>query len=155
MEAPVQNSNVSYRFDKSERLRLRSLVEALFSGGKRQYSGPLRGVWRVWRAEDTRIPVETISAVARVQVMTVVPKRHVRKAVGRVLIRRRMRECYRLGRNAMGELPDVLEREGVYLSLALIYNSRELASYSDIERAVAEILEKVSAKVQKLFGDAN
>lgn len=155
MESAFQNSNVSYRFDKSERLRLRSLVEGLFSGGKRQYSGPLRGVWRVWRAEDTRIPSETISAIGRVQVMIVVPKRHIRKAVGRVLMRRRMRECYRLGRAAMGELPDVLEREGVYLSLALIYNSREPASYSEIEGAVAEILEKVSVKVKKLFGDAN
>lgn len=67
-----------------------------------------------------------------------VPKRHFKRAVKRNLLKRRLRESYRLQKER-------LSAEGV--DLMLFYNSPEVLPFEQIYSEVGEILDKISAKV--------
>ena len=62
----------------------------------------------------------------------------------RVLLRRRVREAYRLNRNLL--LP-VLTASGKHLEVAFIYVSQELSTYSAIENGMQKILHAISCCV--------
>lgn len=147
--SPVQiTRNRLYGLRKEDRLRLRSLVSGLFDGGNSLSAFPLRMVWRKWTADEIGrtfrrgIP----EGIGRLQMMITVPKRKRRHAVDRVLMRRRIREAYRLLR------PDVEERimqapDFATLSVAFIYMSERNHSFSKIHSRMASLLEKLAQEV--------
>ncbi len=83
---------------KSAKLRHRTLVQNLFQKGKSVYSGPLRVTFRPLSQEELegsfRVCVPDL--MGPVQFMITVPKKKRRHAVDRVLMRRRIREAFRL-----------------------------------------------------------
>lgn len=138
----------SLKFSKCERLRLRSLVERLFDVGHKVYGKHLRAVWRVVDSSelDNVVPPEALGQIGRVQVMTVVPKRLHKRAVKRVLLRRRIKEAYRLNRHHLDTIVAEIERRNFYLSVAFLYNSSEVGDYPTIEKNVISVLEKIGEK---------
>lgn len=118
---------------KAEKLCSRTAITRLFDTGKSSVAYPLRIVM----AESAR------KEGATAQFMITVPKKKIRKAVGRVLIRRRIREAYRLNRRLF--LPQ-LEKSGVKMDIAFIYIAQELSEYSLIERKMQKLLEAIGAK---------
>lgn len=107
---------------KGEKLRHRSLVEPLFRGSDSLYSYPLRLVWRALshrQLNDTFCGFPP-KAIGSIQMLITVPKKKRRHAVDRVLMRRRIREAYRLNRlplkDAIEADPDIRT-----LSLSFIY----------------------------------
>lgn len=75
--------------------------------------------------------------------MITVPKKKIRKAVGRVLMRRRIREAYRLNRQLF--VPQ-LEKSGKKIDIAFIYLASDLADYRVIERKMQHLLESLGTK---------
>lgn len=136
------------RLGKSSRLRHRTLVNTLFACGRSYYVAPLRLVWRGVGADgfDSLFCGFTPAGVGRVQVMVAVPKKKRRHAVDRVLMRRRIREAFRLGQQPLRE---VMERRADLrsLSLAFIYNESCNMPYSDVEHAVGKLIGKVCRKL--------
>ena len=129
---------------KEERLHHRSLVEGLFLKGKTFYEYPLRVTWR-------KINVEALNKnfrnavpedIAKVQFMVSVPKKKRKRAVDRVLLRRRIREAYRLN---CEELKSVAEQNSDFrtMSVAMVYIHDENMQYVVIE-------EKVKGAIKKL-----
>ena len=87
---------------KAEKLRHKSLVENLFKEGFSVYEFPLRMQVRALSEDELESSFRNGApdGIAPLQMLVTVPKKKRRHAVDRVLMRRRIREAYRLGRSA-------------------------------------------------------
>ena len=70
-----------------------------------------------------------------------VPKKFHKRANKRNLLKRRMREAFRLN---CQELRDKLTEQGVALDMAIVLSTKDVVSYKTIEYAIKRILEQVS-----------
>lgn len=124
-----------YGLRKAERLCGKA-ANALFVGSKGGFVHPFRYVYKVRPAVE--------GDEATVSVLFVVPKRNIKRAVGRNLLKRRTREAYRLQK-----LPIVAKatEKGLHIDLGLIYSTKEILDYKPISNAVAGILEKIVGRL--------
>ena len=113
-------------FPKSERLCGKKAVEALFERGKVFQAGCLR--CRCLLREDTE-PCRIVVSV---------PKRHFKRAVKRNLLKRRIRESYRLQKDLLPAPVDI----------AFLYLDREVLPSADIYAAMTAVLSAVAAKTE-------
>ena len=120
------------RLYKSEKLCSRTAISKLFSDGRSVSAFPLRAVIRMEENTGHR---------QHARFMISVPKKKIRKAVGRVLLRRRVREAYRLNRELL--LP-VLERCGMSVDIAFLYMDTNIANYQVIEAKMKAMLGKMA-----------
>lgn len=111
-------------FRKEERLCGKTRVAALVASGKWGGTRHMKYCWTPGSGEVTRILVS-------------VPKKHFKRAVKRNLLKRRIREAYRLQKSLLdGSLADIM----------FVYTSQEIADYSVIAAETADILAAVAAK---------
>lgn len=122
-----------FKMGKTEKLCSRTAIERLFASGESSVAYPLRMV----TGESSR------QAGAPAQFMITVPKKKIRKAIGRVLMRRRIREAYRLNRQLF--VPQ-LEKSGKKIDIAFIYIASDFADYRVIERKMQHLLESLGTK---------
>lgn len=113
---------------KAEKLCSRTAVDQLFAAGSSAVAYPLRMVYHI----------SDRSYGAPAQFMITIPKKKIRKAVGRVLLRRRIREAYRLNRQCF--LPALLE-SGKKIDIAFIYMHKEADDYARIEQKMIKLLD--------------
>lgn len=143
------------RLGKSERLHHKRLVERLFREGNSFYAYPVRVIFTVepvsatvdsFKArafsENPSVP-PTLSqlGISHLQMMTNVPKRKMHRAVDRVLLRRRIKEAWRLKRIP---LRDELIRRDMSMRVGLIFMADEKTSYRLIERRMDQIIARLS-----------
>lgn len=133
---------------KSAKLRHRTLVQELFQKGKSVYSGPLRMTFRVLSEEELKGSFREAvpDRMGPVQFMITVPKKKRRHAVDRVLMRRRIREAFRLQWHPLREMvqadPDIRT-----VSLAIVYMDTENAGMDIILAAVGSALSKIRKRL--------
>lgn len=161
-----------YTLPREERLRSLKAIRRLFGEGHSGFVYPLRYVWAKiegaeiegaeiegaeieWaKIEGAEIAgaevakaeqgVEEKVASRPVEIMFSVPKKFHKRANRRNLLKRRMREAYRLER---GPLCERLGERSAYVHIALIYSTKECHSYKTIRNAVQRILEQVSVRL--------
>ena len=119
-------SPLGHTLTKEERLCGKTTVSALISDGKWGTTPHLRFCWAAGR--DTGLN----------RLMVSVPKKFFKRAVKRNLLKRRMREAYRLQK-------ELLAATGVDLMLA--YSHPEVADFAVLYAEVTEILQRISAKL--------
>jgi ribonuclease P protein component len=119
-------------FRKSDRLCGVKAVSELFTQGKTINLPPLKVIYLVL-PEDERIKPA--------RVLFSVPKKHFRRAVDRNLIRRRLREAWRLN---LLLLTETIAGSGRRIELAIIWNSPEIKSFEITEKCVREIIERLT-----------
>lgn len=126
-----------YTFSRNERLKSRKEIALLFNEGRGETFYPLRCVVRRERVEKECVGVGVLISVS---------KRNHKRANVRNLLKRRIREAYRLNRTPLKER--VSER-GERLTFALLYISKEVADFAAIEYAVQKIISKLLEQTEK------
>lgn len=143
--------NMRNTLRKAEKLRHKTLVDGVFANdGRSLYEFPLRLKYRALSEEElegsfrTGIP----AGIAPLQMMITVPKKKRRHAVDRVLMRRRIREAYRLNRHALKQAIDSNPHVRT-LSVSFIYIHTDNADFSVIERKMRRLLSKLAQQFEQ------
>lgn len=136
------NYALTNRLYKSEKLCGVTRIDGLFATGQSLIAYPLRAVFDVAGAEPH---------MASARFLVSVPKKKLRRAVDRVLIRRRVREAYRLNRALL--LP-TLAAHGRCVDMAFVYLSSSLKDYGIIEEKMRQLLNRIAAQVSEQDGNS-
>ena len=122
---------MDYKLNKTEKLTSRTAIERLFGEGKSLMAFPLRAAYRLREPGD-----------APVQFLISIPKKRIRRAVNRVLLRRRTREAYRLNRREL--LTPTLLHQGIGVDIAFVYLDNTPAPYSVINEKMTSLLQRIA-----------
>jgi ribonuclease P protein component len=117
-------------FSADERIKSKKLLEKLYQEGEQLTNYPYRLKFLKLKFEHG----------ANVQIVISVPKRNVKKAVGRNRIKRQMKEAYRLNK---ADLLSQFKGKEKGLALFLIYTGKENQPYSLIESKLVGLLDKL------------
>jgi len=122
-------------FTKAERLKSKKLIDLLFRKGNIIVDYPVKIIWY------------TMSSVSSspVQVLFSVPKKNIKSAVKRNLMKRRMREIYRKNKHYIS-IPD---KNNNVLLLGFIYLGPMLMDYSGLEEKIILILHRFASDNEK------
>lgn len=115
---------------KKERLSVGTDLSRLFASGRYGFTDGLRYCYRI----GNELPFNRI--------VVSVPKKCFRRAVKRNLLKRRIREAYRLNKNL---LPVNAEKGGT--DIIFIYRTKDILDFGTIVLSVRNILENLAAKV--------
>lgn len=121
---------VKHTLKKPERLSSKKDIQELFKNGSSFYLYPFKVI---------TLPSTTSSIH---QVLFTVPKRNFKRAVDRNLLKRRMREAYRLHKHLLTTEPQVL-------SIAYIYTPKEIVDYATIAKPLEQSLSRIKKNVEK------
>lgn len=121
---------ISYKFSKKEKLKSQKEIELLFKQGKSINQFPIRLIYKV-KAEKNNISINFGVSV---------PKKKIKLAVNRNLIKRRIREAYRLNNY---ELKTKLLESEKEINMMMIYSSEQILSFKEIEEKIKVILSRL------------
>lgn len=130
----------TFTLPKQERLCSRTLIEQLFLGhSQHKKEWPVRVVYQVVKRKD--------EDDAQVEVLMSVSKRYFKRAVKRNLVKRQLRESYRLHKAI---LTDVLAlHPDTKILIAFIWLSGQTYDSVKVEKAVKAALEKIVDSLER------
>lgn len=123
-----------FEFPKKQKLCNETAITKMFSNGKSFASPIVRVVWKDENNEENVL----------VKSIIVVPKKKIRLAVKRNIIRRRMKEAYRLHKI---ELEALLKSKNLQFSIAIIYQKEKILPYKLIAEEIKLILGRLSKEI--------
>ena len=118
-----------FSFKKAERLTSSKSISILFQEGRSISSYPLRILFN--SLGEGHHPVSVAFSV---------PKRLFKRAVDRNLLKRRIREAYRLNKTNTYKR---LEEMNMRINLVIQYQHKEILDFETIEKGVVKALEKM------------
>jgi ribonuclease P protein component len=133
----VQAMSKTYTFTKEERLCNKKLIDELFHKGSSFLCYPFKVSWLIVQTGQ-QFPAQVLFAVS---------KKRYKRAVDRNLIRRRMREAYRL--NKQQNLYLSLSEAGKNIVFSVGYIGKEITGYDLIEKKMLKLLTELSAQATK------
>jgi ribonuclease P protein component len=123
-----------FEFPKKQKLCSETVIKEMFYNGKSFTTSSFR---LVWKQDDNEVKVNLKSII-------VVPKKRIRLATKRNIIRRRMNEAYRLHKI---EFENILKVKKLQLSIAIIYQKGNILPYKTMEEEIKLILERLSKEI--------
>jgi len=126
-----------YTFRKEERLCNKKLIDELFHNGSSFLCYPFKVAW-LFSEFAGHFPVQVVFSV---------PKRRFNHAVDRNLIKRRIRETYRLYKQE--HLYTQLDAAGKKIVLSVGYIGKEITPYEFTEKKMLKLLKQLSAEISK------
>ena len=119
--------NKRYTLSKEERLSWKRYIDLLFEKGQSFVAFPLRVVY---------LPLEEEMS-APVSILISVPKKKFKRAVKRNLIKRQVREAYRVRKY---DLIDPLTEKNKRMLIAFLYLDKEIHPFTDMEKAMTKAI---------------
>ncbi len=126
----------SFTFTKSERLCSQKIIGEIFLTGKTFISYPFKMVWLDSSVIDSLYPA---------QVAFSIPKKNIKKAINRNLIRRKMRESYRYLKN---DFYDYLQQRGQKIALMIVFIGKEDFPSSELNSAMVKALNRLRNEIK-------
>lgn len=117
---------------KAERLKSKKLIDSLFQKGRSIYNPPYKIRYRIIEALDAPIKF-SIS----------VPKKNIKKAVDRNLVKRRIKESYRIHKS---NLHKQFDGSGYSLIFMFVYLEKQILSYESLDKSMQHALLKLEEK---------
>jgi ribonuclease P protein component len=127
-----------YTFKKEERLCNKKLIEQLFHNGSSFLCYPFKASWLL---------VDEPASTTPAQILFSVSKRRYKRAVDRNLIKRRLREAYRLHKQE--HLYDLLNTGDKKIVFSLGYIGKQIEDYQFIEKKMLKLLKQLGEQVVK------
>lgn len=129
---------MNYKLPKNERLHSQKLIKELFDKGSSFFLYP----FKVYVLEVDQEVSGTHQALFSVS------KKKIKKAVHRNLVKRRMREAYRLNKSLLENL------QGNKKMIALVYVSSDIATFQTIQLKTRKILATIATQNQSTNQDS-
>ncbi|HLN72567.1 MAG: ribonuclease P protein component [Methylococcaceae bacterium] len=123
-----------FKLHKEERLCSQKTIEDLFSSGESFLSYPLKVVF---------LKTHFLPSVPAQAAFTV-SKRNFKRAVKRNILKRRMREAYRLNKASFYA---ELGAKECNIALMFVFIGKDIAEYAAIEKAMISALKKLLARI--------
>ena len=123
-----------FEFPKKQKLCNETAIKEMFSNGKSFVIHPIRLVWKEEGDSDT-VAIKSI---------IVVPKKQLKLAADRNIVRRRMKEAYRLNKI---EIEYFLADKNKQLNIAIVYQNEKILSYTEIEEKIKLILGRLREEI--------
>jgi len=119
---------VKLSLTKSDRLCSEKLISSLFNNGHAHFRYPIRVVYR--RVDSGFIQSQAQGAFS-------VPKKRFKRAVKRNLLKRRMREAYRLQKGGFYDRLKAVDSKVIFM---FVYASNEILSFQIISKSISALL---------------
>jgi ribonuclease P protein component len=128
----------SNRFKKEERLCSKATIEALYANGKSVAAYPLRAVY---------LPLEADEKAPAASILIAVSKKRFKHATDRNLVKRRLREAYRLNKHI---LVDALHAQETpqKMALAFIWLDSKRHDTREVAQKVKKLLHHIAEDQQ-------
>ena len=123
-----------FHFPKNQKLCNEKAIERLFENGKSLTEKPFRIIYNIDNNNEDVF----------LKALIVVPKKRVRLASDRNVIKRRVKEAYRLQKS---ELEQYLKSNNHQLNLAIIYQKHEILDYKLIEVKIKLLLSRLKEEL--------
>ena len=117
-----------YTFSKKERLTHKKSIQELFTEGTAVFMYPFLVKYKT-------------NTLPNNQVLISASKRNFKRAVDRNLLKRRVREAYRLHKHLLYSNQD-------FLDIALLYNSKEILDFDFIEKKLILVLNRLNKETK-------
>lgn len=125
----------NFTFNKGERLRRKDAISDLFLKGFHFKNDCLKVFWNFNHAEKE----------ADCKICISIPKKKFKKAVTRNLIRRRIREAYRLNKHS---LINQLKLSELKIDVMIVYQRDDILEYKEIEEKIILTLLRLSKELK-------
>ena len=139
---------MNFRFNRTERLKSEKVISQLFKKGQSFSCYPLRLVYleKAPFPPDSETPLSKsahLSDFSTIQISFTVPKKNFKHAVDRNVLRRRVREAYRLQKHELylflQNNPTFSEKQFAFM---VIYTAKESMPYAEIQKGIRKMISK-------------